>query len=140
MAAQNALIIDSDDSPPPNRNAAIETSYEILKQTLAATREFTGGYALMVSLRAIPEISEVRLDSHQEMSTLIATRIRAQQKQRNKAVTHPAPLISKAAAQARARLAIELGYSTIEMLYETQNVGEREVLTAAARGIVAVLD
>lgn len=131
MEQQNTLL---DGFGPASPSAAagagfLEETEQTLKATLEVTRSFTGGYALLVSLRAIPELRPVRLESHQAMAQVVARRLKDLG-----ATDRPAALL------ARARLAIEIGYGAVEMLFETDFKNERVVIAGAARAIAATLE
>ena len=133
MAAQNAVLIESDHKRPATHEQFVEQTFELLSETLEATRSFVGGYALLVSMRALPEIRAVRLDSHEQMAALMAKRLVGGASSGTRA--------AKGGAQiANTRLAVEVGYSAIEMLFETNFKNEETVLRGAARGIAAILN
>lgn len=104
-------------------------SLNSVAHSLRATREFTGGYALLVSLRALPELRDVRLKSHQDMAELLADYFIEQGFN-----------LSRDDLIVRARLGIEFGYAAIELLFETDFTNEQQVLERTARSIVAIYD
>jgi AcrR family transcriptional regulator len=88
-----------------------------VRQSYAQTRAFKGSYALLVSLRALPELRDVRLNSHVEMAQLIS-RFLYNQGLSDHVDARIAP----------ARLALEFLYAMIEMLFETDFANEEEML------------
>ncbi len=127
MNAQNSIIERRAGEGGPERYSqrAMEA---VLAETLRVTRAYRGGRAIISSLRAVPELSPIRLESHAYIARLMAREISAGK--RGKA---------KAEMYVRARLAVELGYAAIEMLLEVQGLDERRVLESAARAITAGL-
>lgn len=104
----------------------------IVRGAYAETRAMKGSYALLVSLRAIPELRDIRLNSHQEMAQLISRYLFGQGLTQH--------IDERVVA---ARLAIEFLYAAIEMLYETGFNNEDEVLEMVTRAhfnLVAVKD
>lgn len=94
-----------------------------------ATQNFLGGYALLVSLRALPELRDVRLKSHEAMTEMLTEYFEEQ----GLPGTHEDILI-------RVRLGMEFGYAAIEMLFETGFANEQQVLEHTARSIVAIYE
>lgn len=128
MDAQNEILIGFETDGLVTREEFVAESIHILKETLEITRSFSGGYALLVSLRAIPELKPVRLESHDEMA-----RVLARQLKRQGVAGRSSTIVSKA------RLAIEIGYGTVEMLFDTDFKDEKIVLASAADGMAAVV-
>lgn len=117
MTAQNALVaID------------FHQSEAEIAATLAAhvrlTRDFPGGIWVMRMLRAVPQLSEVRLASHR----LLAASIADQAVERD-------PAIDRAALERMVRLAIEMGYAAIEMALEEPSLDVDETMRLAARAV-----
>ncbi|MCH8490106.1 MAG: TetR/AcrR family transcriptional regulator [Oceanicaulis sp.] len=102
-------------------------SLRMLRESFKVTRAFRGGYALLVSLRAIPELRDVRLESHADMSVLVAEYLKGQglSDDFDELVV-------------RSRLALELAYAAIEMLFETDFANQDAVLSYTADGLVKV--
>jgi len=127
MSSQNQII----QTGAPDRLPTIEEikrqTQKGLHDTLGVTRNFRGGYELMVSIRAIPELVNVRLDSHENMAHVIATNLLNVGYDGDRA-----EIISKA------RLSIEIGYATIEMLFET-DFGDCDFLIESAATAIASL-
>ena len=126
MSAQNLIIERRFDSAARSRPLDTQTLERVLMDTLTVTRSFQGGRAIISSLRAVPELLPIRLESHAHMARLIAAQ---------SGVTGRA----KADAYARARLAVELGYAAIEMLLEVPELDSRRVLRSTALAVEACL-
>jgi AcrR family transcriptional regulator len=100
-----------------------------VRQSFKTTREFRGGYALLVLLRALPELRPIRLNSHAEMSVLLANYFIEQ------------GLGSDIEGLTiRARLGLEMSYAAIEMLFETDFANEEIVLERSAAAITRIYD
>ncbi len=101
---------------------------DMLRESARMSRAFVGGFELLVALRAIPELRDVRLRHQEGMATLLVDYFAAQ---------GLAP--DTAALAIRARLALHLGYAAVEMLFETDFADEAEVLNRTAAAIVGIL-
>ena len=128
MERQNAIIQDAPEIMSPTREEAVALAYKILDDTVEVTRNFTGGFALLISLRAIPELSRIRLESHARTADLLAARLAAQRLEAD-----------TAELDTRARLAIEMGYAAVEMLFETEFRHRQATLNLASEGICTIL-
>tara|TARA_R110000787_G_scaffold99840_9_gene204610 strand:- start:22600 stop:23187 length:588 start_codon:yes stop_codon:yes gene_type:complete len=129
MDAQNE-VLRADTGLMISTEAELEAAcFNSIQKSYRMTRAFRGGYALLVSLRAIPELKEVRLNSHAEMAELL-TRYMIEQK-----------LCSDFdSVVVRARLGIEMRYAAIEMLFETNFRNEQTVLAYTAKALTRVYD
>lgn len=108
----------------------LETSaYETLNMTIDVTREFKGGPVLLKLLRAIPELNPIRLESHKYVAGLMAENMYAGHSQD-----------VRRAFETRSRISVELGYSIIEMLFETDFKDEDVVLKRTAAAMAALFD
>lgn len=102
---------------------------DMLSESLRMSRAFTGGFELLVALRAIPELRDVRLRHQERMAVLLVDYFGEQ------------GLAADAGALTiRAHLALHLGYAAVEMLFETDFAGEAEVLDRTAEALAAILD
>jgi len=126
MTAQNQIVERRFEAVSRPRPLDTETLERVLIDTLTVTRNFQGGRAIISSLRALPELSPIRLESHARVARLIA----AQSGSTGRA---------RADAYARARLAVELGYAAIEMLLEVPGLDARRVLRSTARAVETCL-
>ncbi len=129
MERQNDIILEMQLDRPLTRDEFIAISKKMLERTVDVTRKFRGGYALLVSLRAIPELQHVRLISHEDMATVLADRA-------------PAMGVGGTKRQllAKSRLAIEVGYAALEMLFETGFRHQSLVLESTARANAAIFE
>lgn len=98
----------------------------LLVATLEVTRNFQGGRAIISSLRAVPELLPIRLESHAHVARLIAAQLATSGR-------------SKVEAYERARLVVELGYAAIEMLLEVPELDAKRVLRTTALAVAACL-
>jgi AcrR family transcriptional regulator len=126
MSAQNLIIEQRVDASAPSRPFDTQMLERVLMDTLTVTRSFQGGRAIISSLRAVPELLPIRLESHAHVARLIAAQSGAAGR-------------AKADTYARARLAVELGYAAIEMLLEVPELDARRVLRSTARAVEACL-
>jgi len=106
-----------------------KTCERIIQQSYIRTRNFTGSYALLISLRAIPELTDVRLTSHNEIASLLAEYFREQ------GLGDDIQNLTL-----RARLTLEISYAAIELLYETSGADEAEILKLTVDAILKVYD
>jgi AcrR family transcriptional regulator len=95
----------------------------------AATRSLVGGVQIMHALQAIAPLQQARLDNHWAASEMYA-RVWAKQ---FGAEYHPA-------AVQRARVAIELGYATIQLAIEDDRCDAELVLREGAHAISLYLE
>jgi AcrR family transcriptional regulator len=102
---------------------------DMLRESLRMSRAFTGGFELLVALRAIPDLRDVRLD-HQERVAVLLVDYFAEQGLAS----------DRDALMVRARLALHLGYAAVEMLFETDFANEPEVLDRTAAALAGTLD
>lgn len=129
MDAQNE-VLRADTGLMISTEAELEAAcFNSIQRSYRMTRAFRGGYALLVSLRAVPELKEVRLNSHAEMAELL-TRYMIEQKLCN----------DFDSVVVRARLGVEMRYAAIEMLFETNFRNEQTVLEYTAKALTRVYD
>lgn len=129
MDRQNDIILEMELDGPLTRDEFLTVSKKMLERTVDVTRRFRGGYALLASLRAIPELQHVRLTSHEEMATVLAERAPGMGVKGN-----------KRQLLAKSRLAIEVGYAALEMLFETGFRNQNLVLESTARANAAIFE
>lgn len=122
MAAQNALVA----LDPLLGEAAIA---QVLLDHVTLTRASPGGPWVMRMLRAVPQLAEVRLASHRELATALARQAWVAD-----------PWADRAILERRARLAVDLGYAAIELVFDQPDLDEAAIMADAARAIRAVLD
>ncbi|MAB12471.1 TetR/AcrR family transcriptional regulator [Parvibaculum sp.] len=128
MEAQNAALGESSVDMSEEPGAQLVRTRELLRRTLEITETFEGGYALIVSLRAIPSLRPIRLSSHAYVAGFLTDR-----------VLEAFPDIARDDAYDRCRLAVELGYASVEMLLETAECDRERVIDRAARAVRAVI-
>lgn len=121
MDAQNALVA----LEPDQDEAAIART---LLDHLVLTRASPGGPWIMRMLRAVPQLAEVRLESHRKLATALAER-----------ALRLDPALDPGTLQARARLAVDLGYAAIELAFDEPGLDPDALMRDAARAIRAVL-
>lgn len=124
--AQNALYVEAMKTPAANRPAVEAQVLKLITDTYKVTAAFTGALPLLVSLRAIPDLSSVRLNANREMAELTVPQLRRLR-----------PGLSRREAYDRCRLAIEIGYSAIEMLLEVPDMARTRVLEQTAKAAVS---
>lgn len=129
MEAQNELIKDETDFEPSSRASVIARNRRVLDRTIEITQDFPAGAILMHLMRALPELQDIRTQSHIAMSEFVANELLS-----------PADTAERNAFFTRARLGIEIGHATIEMLFETGFRNRKIVLERAATAIAAIYD
>lgn len=121
MAAQNALV---------GLGAAASEGEiaDVLLAHVALTQDSPGGPWIMRMLRAVPQLAHVRLDSHRALTAQLVDQVLAAE-----------PGQDRAALERRARLAVDLGYCAIELVFDEPDLDLRSVMQDAARAIAAVM-
>lgn len=123
MEAQNALVpLD-----PGQDEGVIAKS---LLDHVELTRQSPGGPWVMRMLRAVPQLAEVRLSSHRMLTGELVERALALALE---------PGQDRASLERRARLAVDLGYAAIELVFDEPELDSREIMQDAARAIRALL-
>ncbi len=117
MDKQNALLEKwaQNEFNPQTLEAEI---FEHLKLTLDVTRAAPAGGWIMRSLHASPVLSNVRLQSHRQMTKLLVAW-----------VMQFDPKLDEVMIYDRVRLVIELSYATVEMMFDETKLDEISVLT-----------
>lgn len=128
MEAQNAVLENAVTDMPEEPGKLLVRTRELLRRTLEVTETFEGGYALIVSLRAIPALRPIRLSSHAYVAGFLTERF-----------LEAFPGVGRDDAYDRCRLAVELGYASIEMLLETAECDRERVLDRTADAVRAVI-
>lgn len=122
MTQQNALVA----LDPRQDEAAIAAA---LVAHVALTRASPGGPWIMRMLRAVPQLAEVRLASHRALTAQLVQRAWAAD-----------PWADKAVLERKARLAVDLGYAAIELVFDAPELDVEAVMVDAAKAISAVLE
>ncbi|MGQ0709742.1 MAG: TetR/AcrR family transcriptional regulator [Rhodoferax sp.] len=123
MQAQNALVVAwaVPETMALPADALVQKIYELYEHTLVLTRELPEGLWVTRALRAVPALAHVRIESHAHVSGLI-TRAFLQ--------AHPQARESEVAVLAR--LAVEMVYAAMEMLFDDPRLDEKAVGQALA--------
>ena len=127
MDTQNAIAENTLSLDGSADGGFLEQTEILLRKTLEVTEAFKGGYALMVSLRAIPALRPIRLSSHSYVAQRLTDRY-----------LDVYPDVVPDDAYDRFRLAIEIGYACIEMLLETDECNRERVIARTAVAIRAI--
>jgi AcrR family transcriptional regulator len=118
MQTQNALVAAwatpaTMKLPTPKLADSI---YGLYEQTLVLTRELPQGLWVTRALRAVPSLSPVRVESHAYVTGLIVT-----------AFMQAYPAAPEADVAVMARLAVEMVYAAMEMLFDDATLDEKAV-------------
>ncbi len=128
LDAQNELLEPYLSDVDSEFNASVDAVERLMNADVELTKSFKAGFQLMVLMRSLPELRELRIRSHQVISSIIAEDI-----------SEHYPDLNRTTLNARTRLATEMYYSTIEMLFETGFRQQKETVRRAAIGIEAAL-
>ena len=121
MEQQNALVA----LDPAQDEAAIAAS---LIAHVALTQASPGGPWVLRMLRAVPQLAEVRLASHRALSAALVRQAWIAD-----------PWADRLVLERQARLAVDLGYAAIELVFDEPELDVAAVMADAARAIRAVL-
>lgn len=126
MERQNKLIVILLDGMGEQDTFGIKSeNIELLiLETIRVTEEMPGGPWIMRSLRAIPNLANIRLDSHNEMSSAIA-----------EWAVMASPEMNLDSAYRQARLAIEMSYAAMELLFDEPNLDSKAIARDTAIAI-----
>ena len=129
MLLQNEVLIDEENWKLLRDGDFAGSSFRSLKRTYEITRDFKGGDVLLQLLRALPELKPIRLESHNYVAEFMADNLYAggSKALRNEFII-------------RSRVSVEIGYSIIEMLFETDSHDHDLVLKKAAVASSALFD
>lgn len=117
MAVQNAALAESP-IDPADLSGSI---FRVLKTQLDVTLDVEGGPAIMRSLYAAPVLRDVRLQSHEAAARVLLERFAAQK-----------TTLSPDALKRRARLAVEVGYASLEHAFDAPKKKRALILKDAA--------
>ena len=112
----------------PTFEGAVDAIERLLSADIELTRSFAAARELLVLMRALPELREVRLATHERSARLLA-----------EATREFYPHLSHAVLETRVRLASELYFSTLEMLFDTEFRNKSEIVRRAAIAIQAAI-
>lgn len=121
MAAQNALV-------PLDMLRDVDTIAQVLLDHVTLTRASPGGPWVMRMLRAVPQLAEVRLESHRALAAALAEAAQAQD-----------PSADPARLARQSRLCVDLGYAAIELAFDEPELDAEAIMHDAARSIAALL-
>lgn len=124
MEQQNDIMmdwLDQADASGGNKAAFLEQSADLLQKTLDVTLAHPGALAIMRSLRAVPAVQQVRLDSHRKVTDAWVD-----------ALQKTFPDIPRETLWAKARMTVELGYAAIEMAMEEDMLSPETILREAS--------
>jgi AcrR family transcriptional regulator len=94
---------------------------ELLRRTAEITDNEPGGVWILRALRAVPQLSHVRVESHREVTDVMLE------------VYAPLlPKVNKRRLWQRLRMTVEYGYAIDEMLHEEDRIPREDVLGEAA--------
>lgn len=102
----------------------LDNVYELLKRTYDVTREAVGGLEVVLALRAVAPLQEVRLDSHRLVASQFA-----------KIVAHLLGRPEDDLIRMQARLTVDTGYAMVEMALEDKTLSAESLLQEGARMI-----
>jgi AcrR family transcriptional regulator len=129
MNVQSELVLAEIGTVYSDQGDAYDSIYRILAKTLELTKNIQGSYALLMSLRAIPNLRQIRTDSHEKLTEIGAGAICANN-----------PGADKEEVRVQVRLAMEIGYTAIELLYETDFKNTEKVLDYTTRSILKIFE
>ncbi len=101
--------------------SVLDDLYRVLKETYDVTLNQVGGAQIMQCLRAVGPLQEVRLESHRIVSAEVAAAISA-------LLNRPMDMV----LGLQVRLAIDIGYSAIEMALEDESLSPENILRQCA--------
>lgn len=110
MKVQDDLVfawLDRDDAFTGTMYERVQASVELQARVITATREFTGGLAILRALRAVPMLHRLRIDSRDAVADRFMAAIRSS-----------LPHLPDERLRTLMRLVIELFNATIEMVVE----------------------
>ena len=108
----------------PTLEAGVAANRAVNARVIEITRRFPGNIAILRALRAIPALRQVRLASRD----LVAGRLA-------EAMGPMYPRVGKEKLAVAARLAVEIGYATMEMVVEEPDRQADQVLEESARAV-----
>lgn len=131
MDVQNAVFVQWHQKYVENQPAQVmlDSLYQLLYETYLATREFEGGLAIMHGMQAMAPLQEVRLDSHWAVAEGFG-RIWSEQ----------FGVPCTAMTIRRARLAVELGFMSVQMALEDSRLDADQTLSDGADALRVYLE
>ena len=128
MDRQNALLFAwLDEHKAGGLDALGAHTTELLRRTAEITDNEPGGVWILRALRAVPQLSHVRVESHREVTDAMLE------------VYAPLlPKVNKRRLWQRLRMTVEYGYAIDEMLHEEDRIPREDVLREAAAMLSSV--
>lgn len=134
MALQNDIVVKTLADTNLDKNIVLENDkifkmlHILLADTYLVTQNMTGAGPLLIALRAIPQLSPIRIESHAMIAKATADQI-------VQLYPNSDPII----ALHKARLASEYGYAAVELLLEVPALQADIILKAAAQSVYDLL-
>lgn len=134
MALQNDIVVKTLADTNLDKNIVLENDkifkmlHILLTDTYHVTQNMTGAGPLLIALRAIPQLSPIRIESHAMIAKATADQI-------VQLYPNSDPII----ALHKARLASEYGYAAVELLLEVPALQADIILKAAAQSVYDLL-
>lgn len=119
MDAQNDIVLKTISERKIEKENIYQTLRDIVDHTYGVSKAMVGASPLLIALRAIPQLSHIRLESHAQTSKLTADEM-----------MRIFPDLDPQIALHRARLVIEYGYAAVELLLEVPEL-ETEIILEA---------
>jgi AcrR family transcriptional regulator len=113
-------------SGDPSPYALMNDLHFLIENTLTVTRTEPGALAILLAMRAVPVLRNVRLNSHRAMTDLITEH-----------VAPSLPHVPHKTLWLRVRLSVELSYAAIEMALEDPQINGHEIAVETTRQIQA---
>ena len=120
MERQNEILADWDVNISDDDRHKSDIR-QLLQATIDVTRSVQAGDWIMRTLHASPKLAGVRLDSHRAMASLLTQRI-----------LDARPQLNRDHVFGRMRIAVELGYATVEMVFDEPSADEAFLLDTTA--------
>ncbi|NCP19177.1 MAG: TetR/AcrR family transcriptional regulator [Erythrobacter sp.] len=127
MLAQTRVLRADTGLRIANEQEMFDVTLRFVTNSFERTVAFEGGFALLVALRALPELADIRLQSHADMAMLIVDFFDEQGlcKDREDLLI-------------RARVGLETSYAANEMLFETGFENREKIHRLTAEAIVRI--
>ncbi len=126
MARQNRVLIDWLDHGRGASAAGLTARLpDLFRRTALVTDAEPGGVWIERAMRAVPQLTPIRIASHRYVTDRIVAAMAA-------------PDDDHAVLWRRVRLAVELGYAVDEMRHEEDRIGREDLFCDAARAVQAI--
>ncbi len=129
MDLRTELLVEALRKPYDDYESSYQNIYLLLSKTLQLTRNTRGSHALLLSLRALPDLRSIRIDS-QEKHIQITT----------DAILTKHPYLKRDNVSAQVRLAMKIGYGAIEVLVETDYRNTDLILDNTTKAMLTVYE